>query len=192
MINIDSDYWMKDVELKQIRGRLILTLLELMDKKFQEDNWISKNIEPKSNFFASEMCIQGEELFDDLLWYDYFSEEDKLKKRLKLFLKPNELEPLLLVYKPFNRMLLDYQYDHEFMNCLELPIMRKKSLEAFKIFLENEKDNYNFCEYVLAYAIRVQNRVKEGECEGAGYEFVKNYIKIVEERGFESSVKYDI
>ncbi len=191
-MKIDSDYWMNDIELKQFRGRLILTTLELMDKKFQEDHWVDKNLDPMAKYFAEEIFLIGEEFFDDLLKYDYHSSKEELLENLSYMLKDGELEPLLKIYNPLEVLFFDYQYDHEFMSCPELPMVRQRSLEAFKVFLENEKDNGNFCEYVLAYAIRIQNRVKEGECEGVGYEFVKNYIKIVEQRGFESTIKYDL
>ena len=44
-IDIDIDYWMKGVELGQIRGGIILYLLDLMDGSYQEREWIEKDKE---------------------------------------------------------------------------------------------------------------------------------------------------
>lgn len=192
MTEIEKSYWVDGVDLPNFRSRLIIAVLDLMDKKYQEDNWLDKKLNQNSRCFAEKIFMIGEEFFDDLLCFRLPEQKDDLLKNLSYMLKEGELEPLLEIYYPLEKLFFDYQYDHEFMTCPELPIVRQRSLEAFKVFIENEKENYNFCENLLAGSIKHENRVKEGECQGKGYEFLKNYIKIVEERGFESSIKYDI
>ena len=39
MIDIDEDYWIKGVELKKFRARLVFILLDLLDKEYQEEHW---------------------------------------------------------------------------------------------------------------------------------------------------------
>ena len=42
MKEIDVHYWIKNVESPQVRGILILELLDLMDGSYQEREWIEK------------------------------------------------------------------------------------------------------------------------------------------------------
>ena len=83
-----------------------------------------------------ELSLEVEEFFDDLLWYDYIYEKDELIKRLYIMLKKGEFDPLVEVCPALQKLSENYQYNYEFMQCPELPIVRQKSLEAFKVFLE--------------------------------------------------------
>ena len=107
MKEIDVHYWIKNVESPQVRGILILELLDLMDGSYQEREWIekdkeeyvkndNKNIRFDANFsFPAELfedlclkeCITGEEVIDGHIGYSLKTKEINGMKRIFLKLK---------------------------------------------------------------------------------------------------------
>ncbi|WHA05387.1 hypothetical protein N3Z17_02435 [Candidatus Bandiella numerosa] len=163
MKEIDVHYWIKNVESPQVRGILILELLDLMDGSYQEREWIekdkeeyvkndNKNIRFDANFsFPAELfedlclkeCITGEEVIDGHIGYSLKTKE--------------EAEVLYKFAETFYKFKADVYNEHqgdsrptnqEYLSSPYLEPMRKAAGEAFKVFMENEKDNKEFCEFI--------------------------------------------
>ena len=163
MKEIDVHYWIKNVESPQVRGILILELLDLMDGSYQEREWIekdkeeyakndNKNIRFDANFsFPAELfedlclkeCITGEEVIDGHIGYSLKTKE--------------EAEVLYKFAETFYKFKADVHNNHqgdsrptnqEYLSSPYLEPMRKAAGEAFKVFMENEKDNKEFCEFI--------------------------------------------
>ena len=153
---IDINAWTRGIKLPQTRDRLIFYLFALMDKEYQLYDWIEKDKEeydPKNDdkntrfhdniWFAVEMIFdeldlqvsldKGTAPYDNIGWY--------LKSR-------EEAEALYEVAKYLGPMADDCYTNDEYLSYPDLEPMRKAAGEAFRIFMENEKDNTEFCEFI--------------------------------------------
>jgi hypothetical protein len=163
-IDIDIDYWMKDVELGQIRGGIILYLLDLMDGAYQEREWIEKDKEEyaknhnKNTRFGANFSFPVE-LFDDLNLYENIEKKEMPYYHIGRSLKSRrEAEKLYYVVYYSDKLMDDARKGHddlcyrptnqEYLSSPYLEPMRKAAGEAFKVFMENEKDNKEFCEFI--------------------------------------------
>ncbi|CAL7961097.1 conserved hypothetical protein [Alphaproteobacteria bacterium] len=146
MSKIDINYWMKDVEFGQRRGRLIREFLDLMDPEYQKRNWIKKGDKPS---FRNGICCAIEMIFDELDFRDFLEKEEMPNECIGWYLKSvKEAEALYEVAK-YLRPLGDNCYtNQEFLESPYLPKVHKASRGAFEIFMENEKDNVEFCKFI--------------------------------------------
>ncbi len=155
MTEIDVHYWIQGVELPQIRGMLTLYLLDLMDGEYQQREWVEKD----SDTSFHQSILFPWELFDDLNLYNYLKvgkiPYNHVGLSLKTKLEAEKLYNLVdlseqlskdacagnndVCYSPPNSAYLSSPY---------LEPMRQAAGEAFKVFMANEKDNHEFCEFI--------------------------------------------
>ncbi len=175
MKEIDVHYWMKNVELPQIRGVLILEFLDLMDGYYQEKDWVERdkkeyvyNDDKSTRFHANfSFCVES---FDDLDLYQNIKDKKIPYQLLGECLKTSqEAEKLYEVVYYSDKLMKDafkgrssWYYtptNQEYLLSPNIELMRKAAGEAFKIFMENEKDNKEFCEFIAALK---EKRIREG------------------------------
>jgi hypothetical protein len=162
MTEIDIDYWMQGVELPQIRGRVILELLDLMDGEYQRRDWIEKdkkeyveNDDKDTRFDANiYFCY---ELFEDLSLEECVEGKEEIEEHIGYSLKT--LQEAAALYK-FAEMFYKFYYgvradrqgviptNEAYLSSPYLEPMRQAAGEAFKVFMANEKDNHEFCEFI--------------------------------------------
>jgi hypothetical protein len=176
----NNDYWIQGVKLPQRRGELILTLLDVMDGKYQEAKWIyysaeGKTIGPIS--FNHEIASEAElledlglfgALDDGIVPYDNIGWTYKTEK---------EVDIVLAVAKMIRSYWHNYYTNEEYLSAPELHELRALSLEAFLVFMENEKDNKKFCNFILC-AVKEEERWPEMITEGRDpYELILEYVE---------------
>ena len=170
MNSIDLDYWMKGVELGQIRGRLIRELLDLMDFEYQKRAWIK---EGDDTSFDDDISFAREMFFDELSLDDYLKKKEPPYNGIDVILKSRkEAEALYAVVEilhPMNRL---YSRNSEYLSSPHLPKLHKAAREAFEAFMENEKDNKEFCDFINECEVRHK---KEIEVIDAGRKVVNDY-----------------
>jgi|GEM_PF-4956223 len=144
--DFDIDYNIKDVELAQVRGCLILYLLDLMDFEYQKRAWIK---EGNNISFHEEINYAEEMLFDDLDLRDYLEKKEMPYDRIGEFLKTKEeAEALYKVAEASWPMVTDCYTNDDYLTSAYLPKLHKAAREAFEAFMENEKDNKEFCNFI--------------------------------------------
>ena len=171
--DIDIDYWIKDVPLGQIRGHIILYLLDLMDGEYQIRDWIEKDKpeyvknDDKNTRFGANISFPAE-LFEDLCLKECITGEEVIDGHIGYSLKTKqEAEVLYKFAETFYKFKADVYNNHqgessatnqEYLSSPYLEPMRQAAGEAFRIFMENEKDNTEFCEFIEDLKVK---RLKE-------------------------------
>ena len=163
--DIDSDYWIKGVKLGQIRGRLIQEFFDLMDKEYQLYDWIEKDKEEyrkdgnKNVRFHANIWFAVEMIFDELDLQVSLDKGTAPYEDIGCYLKSREeAEALYEVAKYLGPMADDCYTNDEYLSYPDLEPMRQAAGEAFRIFMENEKDNTEFCEFIEDLKVK---RLKE-------------------------------
>lgn len=141
-----SDYWMKGVTFGQMRGRLIQELMDLMDKEFQERKWIRSD---RDDYFQWHLSFPMEMLFDELGLGDYLKKKAPPYGFIGGTLKSREeAEALYEVALHMYPMIDNCYYDKDFLESAHLEPMRAAAKKAFEVFMENEKENKEFLEFI--------------------------------------------
>jgi hypothetical protein len=161
MTKVDGNYWMKGVEFGEVRGRLIQEFFDLMDKDYQEREWI--NI-PETDGFDHYFSF-AVELFDDLMLYDCLEEQRKPDILIGKCLKDQkEIDKLMNVAYLTDKLIEEDNYtNEEYLSSEYLEPMRKAAKEAFDVFMENEKDNKEFCDWIAELQAKRARGERESE-----------------------------
>jgi len=147
MSNIDIDYWLKDIKYGQIRGRVFGVLLELMDKNYQMLNWP----EDKGGYgFDTNIGFAIEILFDELDLNENIKVSTTPDRRIGYYFKNKyEMISVVNVCKDLDPLWDESKTDEEYLNSPYLSPMRKTAKECFVVFMDAEKENKEFCDFVL-------------------------------------------
>jgi len=141
-----SDYWMKGVTFGQMRGRLIQELMDLMDKEFQERKWVDANYD---HSFYSNISFAMDMFFDELSLREYVNKKSPPYNFIGDLLKSREeAEVLYNVAVYLAPMAHECYYDKDFLESAHLEPMRAAAKKAFEVFMENEKENKEFLEFI--------------------------------------------
>jgi hypothetical protein len=184
---IDQGYYgIKEVRLTRIRGELILTFKDLMDGSYQEREWIEKT-EPKRGEVSFrddfDFCI---EMFDDQNMFQAIEKKKMPYDDIGWSLKnKKEAEALYDAAKPMDYLSDNCSYNKEFLESKELYDLREESEKAFAVFMENEKENEEFCKFMYEVIIEQKRASKEELGGKEGYEGIKEYIKVCNRRNKE-------
>lgn len=150
---MNEDNWITGVESPYIRSSIIVYLLDLMDPVYQQREWIKEDWETS---FRENLWFSVDMIFNELN-LDYYLEEKKIPyERIGIYLKDEkEAEALYKVAEVMDQLMQDvYQGNSEmpknekYLSSPYLPMLHEASKEAFEIFMENEKDNKEFCEFI--------------------------------------------
>lgn len=160
MIKRDIDYWMKDIELGQMRGEIIITLDCLRSYKEQECLFVRlKLLFPKQDQegYGIHWILRDamDFLFDDYCLYLCVEKNVILYESIGYTLKTNKeaellyelafmLEKVQEKIDPFDRKAKNEEY----LKLDELYELRKLSEETYQEFMKNEKNNKNFTQYM--------------------------------------------
>jgi hypothetical protein len=160
MKDIDIDYWMKGVKFGQYRGRIIRELLDLMDGAYQEREWVK---EGTNDFFAANIEFPFDMFFNELDLQDYFDNKEFLYNWIgEIFKTKEEVNALHEVSNILYKLCKSCYYDEEFLSSPYLTPLREASAKAFIVFMENEKDNKEFCEFIAE--LQVKRKAEEAAC----------------------------
>lgn len=175
-MEVDVDYWMTGVELGQIRGRLIRELIDLMDRKYQEEKWIYDH----DGSFYNEISFPFE-MLDDLSLFSAIDNNtipyDKIGTVYKSRKEVDEVMKLARSFYHFANLDDPPETNEEYLTAPELQELRELSLEAFLVFMENEKENEEFCKFILE--LITNERCQELKTEGrSAYDAILEYTTI--------------
>jgi hypothetical protein len=160
MNKIDIDYWMKGVKFGQMRGCLILYLLDLMDAAYQEREWVK---EGANDFFAANIEFPFDMFFNELDLQDYFDNKEFLYNWIgEIFKRKEEVDALHEASCMLYKLCKSCYYDTEFLTSPYLTPLREASAKAFAVFMENEKDNKEFCEFIAE--LQAKRKAEEAAC----------------------------
>lgn len=142
---------MKDVQFPQMRVRLIQELFDLQDIEHQEKEWFSN--EYKYNFdFEFAFVI---ETFEDLQIFDVIDKGTDITEDIGLFYKTKkEPEAAVKVASIIRAILKELDCarnkatNEQYRNSKYLTLLRESAKEAYDIFMENEKDNKEFLDFI--------------------------------------------
>jgi hypothetical protein len=156
-MEIDSDYWIKNVKYGQIRGRIIQEFLDLMDKEYQERKWLESN---GGYGYDTQIGFAAEMFFDELNLAENVKTSTPPLEDIGDFYKTKEEAIAMLdVCSLLRPMYHNLKRDDEYVSSPFLSRLREKSRAAFLIFMENEKENEEFCKFILGI-IEQQTRYK--------------------------------
>jgi hypothetical protein len=146
MKEVDIDYWMKGVRFGQYRGRIIREFLDLMDASYQEREWVEQQ---SNTSFVANIEFPFDMFFNELDLQEYFDKKAVLYNWIgEIFKDEREVDALHSVSKILYKLCKSCYYDEDFFASPYLESMRQASAEAFRVFMENEKDNKEFCEFI--------------------------------------------
>lgn len=173
----NNDFMIVDVECPGHRERLFTYLLDLMDKTYQEENWIKAE---KDRSFYNNIHYAFEFLAEDL-FDDFVEEQSAPYEMVGEYLKDKkESEIILDTATKLTKLVISCKINSQYISSPLLPELRKSAKEAFTVFMANEKDNKEFCNFVL-------NVIKKNRPDFAvdeklpTYQNICKYIKSVQE-----------
>jgi hypothetical protein len=184
----------KGVQLPEIRSELIVTLIYLMDGSYQEREWIEKTEPGMQESFDAEFGFCFEMIEDlNLFWdikndnipYDSIGYVYKDKKEVDAVLKIAILTYNLFKMASKRSTGDDYPTNRGYLESKELYDLREESEKAFAVFMENEKENEEFCKFMYEVIIEQKRASKEELGGKEGYEGIKEYIKVCNRRNKE-------
>lgn len=156
----DPNAWTHGVQFAQIRDRIIYYLLDLMDTAYQEREWLEEGKETSFYHYFSYAV----ELFEDLNLYDDVDEEKMPYKEIGLSLKSkSEAEALYKVVYWTNKLLEVERVNKSYLASPFLTPLREASAKAFEVFMENERDNKEFCKFITELQNKRKQFSKKGE-----------------------------
>jgi hypothetical protein len=182
-MNNKDDAMIKGVKLPHRRSELIVNILDLMDGEYQEREWIEKKKEKRGEVSFGDEFYFCVEMFDDQNMFEAVEEQRMPYDDIGWSLKSKkEAEVLYEIAKPLRWLSHNCHYNQEFLESKELYDLREESGKAFGVFMENEKENKEFCEFIMGI-IKNEKRATEEELKGKeGYEGILEYIKLCERR----------
>lgn len=177
MNKIQDNHWIQDIKHPARRQELIFCLLSLMDKQHQENKWIYPAKFGSQESFDAEINFTMDMIIEEL-FMDVCIEENKLPlDKISIILKDkNEAQKLFDVAEMLCAMS-EYQTNKEYLTSSELPKLRRASLEAFEVFMENEKDNEKFCKFIVDIIKKERNWFKIKQKTKRPYLIILDYIK---------------
>ena len=174
MSKIDINYWLKNIKYGQIRGQIILYCLDLMNKNYQMKKWL---VDGDETSFRYNIHYAFEFLVEDLM-EDYIDSNIVPSEQIGEYLKTeNEATILLEVAKKLDKLVLSCRTNPEYLSSPYLSPMRKAAKECFAIFMENEKDNNEFCDFVLRVIEEEHHYIPDKK--KTSYENIELFIKSV-------------
>lgn len=145
---IDGDYWITGVEVPEARGSIILYLLDLMDKSYQEKEWVK---EGNDISFDQEFSFSWDMILDEMCICDDLEKGEPPYRLLGYSLKTKEEAEKLYNVAYYMDLLVDECIDCDnakYLSSEYLEPMRIAAKEAFDVFMANEKDNKEFCDWI--------------------------------------------
>lgn len=95
------------------------------------------------------MAFSAEMFFDELGLVDEIESGEFPYDRIGIYLKSREEAEALMKAASCLRILYHkYSTNSEVLSSPYIPMLHQASKEAFEIFMENEKDNKEFCEFI--------------------------------------------
>lgn len=164
----------KDVKYGSRRSELIFFLLDLMDKKYQE-KWLKAN---GGYGFQTEIGFAYEMFFDELDLAKNVKSNTTPDDGIGDFFKTTkETYAILQVSKHLRPLWRESDDDKDFLSSPHLLPMRGAAKECFIEFINNEKDNEKFCNFVLKVISRDHFFIPNSE--KTSYGNIVDYIQSV-------------
>lgn len=144
--DMNNKAMIKDVELPHKRAELIVVLLDLMDSEYQKRTWIK---EGNDISFQQEIWFPFDMFFNEMFLDNYLESKtmpyDKIGYSLK---SEKEAEKLYKVCEILDTLCQSCVTNDEYLSSPHLPKLHQAAREAFEAFMENEKDNKEFCNFI--------------------------------------------
>ena len=158
-MSIDINYWIKDVALPQIRGRLILELLDLSDQTYQKSAWM---LGGQMKGFYSELRYPYQMIFDELV-IDIDNEEIPYYMIGDILKNKQEAEALFKVAKDLDNLVKStkYDYDVEYESSPLWEVMVNSAKIAYNVFIKSEQDNKEFLEFIEVVKANMRKKIEE-------------------------------
>ncbi|WP_339040175.1 SCO4402 family protein [Candidatus Lariskella endosymbiont of Hedychridium roseum] len=152
---MSDDDMIKGVKLAERRGELIVNLLYLSDVEYQMRKWVNPKCDSQGrhNSFSNEIDFTFD-FFDDLNLLG--DDLDEIKRdqydAIGWYLKSDKEVEIICAVAEVLRLLCHNCYtNEEYLSSPHLALLRERSAKAFHIFMENEKDNEKFCQWLYEY-----------------------------------------
>jgi hypothetical protein len=152
------DYWIKGVELPQVRGRLIHELLDLSDEEYQKFVWGDPK---RKHGFYSKFTMTEEMIFDDMNVKT--DEEPPYDPEHYVLKSDREAELLLKVAQEMDNLTdsVNNFTNEEYLNSPYWPKVISTAKEAYKEFIKNEQDNKEFLEFIEIVKANMRKNIEK-------------------------------